>query len=130
MHYHKQFDLQLFNGNTVLETVYLLNATNSPEEYGSYATQYTDLIFNVLYLLANSNNQTDSLSIEAEKAKLFTPLLPKLMDMFSFEADLANVSSKMNFLSYRPIFFQDVHTHIRDRNHKIFSIPTGDQNYC
>lgn len=81
-----------------METVYLLNATNNPNEYGSYASSYTDLIFNVLYLLANGS-VSDSPILETEKAKLFTTLQPKLMAMFAFEADLANVST-----SFAPLF--------------------------
>lgn len=78
-------NLQLFNGNTVLEAVYLLNASKSAD-YQLYTNAYAELQLNVLRLLAEAKGITVTDNLDKARAEI--------LDVIKFEADLANVSRK------------------------------------
>lgn len=77
---------QLFNGNTVLEAIYLLNASRA-DEYQFYTNAYADLQMDVLRLLAGSKG-----SQESQVTALIGKAREEVLEVIAFEADLANVS--------------------------------------
>ena len=80
---------QLYNGNTVLEAAYLLNASKS-SDYQQYTTAYADLQLSVLRLLAEGRGASDTMI--SERLELTRQ---EILDVIAFEADLANVSVRV-----------------------------------
>ncbi|RWS13894.1 endothelin-converting enzyme 1-like protein [Dinothrombium tinctorium] len=75
----------LYAGATILENVYLINASIANEQYNNYFIAYTELQYKVLQILAEFKGVKEA---AFDKRRIEE----QIASLFRFEADLANVS--------------------------------------